>query len=208
MIISNYKRLEKLIINLVTNPALIPLYIKHNILQKKLPIDIELPWWSYKAIRYVDSIVRDKTVFEYGTGGSTILFSRKAKKIVAVEDDKDWFHIVEDRLNKLNITNVEIFLSPFDFRKPENFLESAYLHSVDVDNFDIIIIDGQDWSFQERIKCFRYVEPKMKEGQCIVVDDFWRYEELHHNNKAKSVKVFESVGPCRFGVTSTAVFTY
>jgi hypothetical protein len=48
----------------------------------------------------------------------------------------------------------------------------------------------------------------MKAGCIILVDDFWRYEELLSSHSAQSVQVFESVGPCRIGVTSTAMFFY
>jgi hypothetical protein len=48
----------------------------------------------------------------------------------------------------------------------------------------------------------------MQPGSIILVDDFWRYEELLGSNRAQNVQVFESVGPCRIGVTSTAMFFY
>ena len=48
----------------------------------------------------------------------------------------------------------------------------------------------------------------MQPDSIILVDYFWRYEELLGSNRAKNVNVFESVGPCRFGVTSTAMFFY
>ncbi|GAB3317882.1 hypothetical protein GCM10027299_09330 [Larkinella ripae] len=106
------------------------------------------------------------------------------------------------------MTNVEILNNPFDFHNPDNFESSDYMHAVDKGEFDVILIDGLDKSFKERIKCFRYVEPRMKEGQYIVVDDFWRYPELINSHRAKKFDVFESVGPGRMGVTSTAVFEY
>ena len=71
-----------------------------------------------------------------------------------------------------------------------------------------MIIDGQDKTFRERITYFRWAEPLMKPGSIILVDDFWRYEELFGSNRAHNVQVFESVGPCRIGVTSTAMFFY
>ncbi len=208
MNITNTQRIMKLASNLLSNPDLISSYFKHNIWKKQFPIDLELPWWSYRAIQYVDSIVYGKMIFEYGSGGSTIHFAKHAKNIVAVEDDAKWAELVQSKLEKLNIKNVNIQYSPFDFYHPEGFEKSDYLKMVDMGNFDIIIIDGQDHSFKERLKCFRYVEPRMSTGQFIILDDFWRYEELYKSNCAKEVKVFESVGPSRFGVTSTAVFLY
>ena len=208
MRLTNSQRFLKLVGNLARNPDLIPAYVKHNLIGKQYPIDLQLPWWSYRAISYVDKIVPNKLIFEYGTGGSTVRFAKKAKAILAVEDNANWGQMVKDRIKQLNTTNVEILNSPFDFHNPINFEHSDYLKAVDKGEFDIIIIDGQDRSFNERIKCFRYVEPRMKPGQYIIVDDFWRYEELKKSNNAKEVKVFESVGPGRMGVTSTAVFAY
>lgn len=108
------------------------------------------------------------------------------------------------------VENVEIMYEFYDFKNGKNFEQSDYLKSFDKnsDKYDIIIIDGQDETFKKRIKCFKYVESKVKVGSYIIVDDFWRYEELLSCNRAKEIKVFESVGPCRYGVTSTAVFLY
>ena len=48
----------------------------------------------------------------------------------------------------------------------------------------------------------------MQPGCIIMLDDFSRYTEVLSIHSAKSVKLFESVGPFRFGVTSTAMFFY
>lgn len=209
MHLNNFQRVVKLTTNLVVNPDLLIPYIKHNFWGRgRLPMDLELPWWSYRAIEHVDTLIEGKRIFEYGTGGSTIRFAKKAKLIKAVEDDKKWMDLVKSKLNDQAIKNVEICYEPFDFINPSGFMESKYLKTVDNEEFDIIIIDGQDHTFNERIKCFQYVEPRMKTGQFIILDDFWRYEKLINANRAKSVKIFESVGPCRVGVTSTAVFCY
>jgi hypothetical protein len=54
----------------------------------------------------------------------------------------------------------------------------------------------------------QHAEPVMQPGSTVLVDDFWRYKEMLISNSAQSVQVFESVGPCRIGVTSTAMFFY
>lgn len=210
MNLTNSQRVLKLFGNLLVNPGLIGPYVKHNILTKKMPIEWNLPWWSYKAIQYVDTIVDGKRIFEYGTGGSTVRFASKAKEIIAVEDDDKWMNLVNAKLQEQSLSNARIVHSFFDFKNSVDFERSDYIKMIDKvgGDFDIVIIDGQDGTFQERIKCFRHVEPKMRPGSYIIVDDFWRYEILRKENRAKSVEVFESVGPCRYGVTSTAVFSY
>lgn len=209
MNLTNPQRIIKLLGNLFMHPSLIPKYINHNFINKNLlPMDLGYPWWSYNAIFHVDKIVKGKKIFEYGTGGSTIRYSKLAKSIVSVEDDLKWFEMMNKKLAEQKITNVNLLYVAFDFRSPKNFGSSEYLNAVNNGDFDIIIIDGQDHTFQERITCFRHVEPMMKPGQYIIMDDYWRYEELSTTNNAKKLLIFESVGPGRYGVTSTAIFVY
>jgi hypothetical protein len=208
MDISNTQRLIKLISNLITNSDLIVPYFKMSIFSRKLPIDYEMPWWSFRSITRADNLLIGKRIFEYGTGGSTLRFAKIAAKVVSVEDDLGWMNEVQVRLKKEKISNVDIRLCPFDFKNPVNFESSEYIKAVDGEDWDIVIIDGQDWSFKQRLSCFRRVEPLMLPGTIIIVDDFWRYEELLNSNRATSVEIYESVGPSRIGVTSTAFFFY
>lgn len=208
MFISNKKRVKKVLGNLFYNPRFVPRYVYHNLLSKKYPLDFCLPWWPYSAIEYVDSIVGGKNVFEYGSGGSTLRYGKKAKKIVSIESDENWFARIRKSLNDLDIQNVEILLKKFDFKNPKEFDKSDYLNSLASSDFDIIIIDGQDYSFNERVSCYKHAENFVKEGSIIIVDDFWRYEILKEVTRAKRIKTFESVGPCRYGVTSTGIFYF
>ncbi|GAB3317877.1 hypothetical protein GCM10027299_09320 [Larkinella ripae] len=100
MRLSNSARLFKLVTHLASNPDLLPPYVKHNVLSKKFPIDLELPWWSYRAIDYVDKIIPNKRIFEYGSGGSTIRFAKKAKSILATENDTKWIQFGKEKLEK------------------------------------------------------------------------------------------------------------
>ena len=208
MKISNMQRVQKLVGNLISNPDLIIPYFRMSVFSRKYPIDIGMPWWSFRAIARADQLLAGKRIFEYGTGGSTLRFAKIAKQIVCVENDADWMAIVKDRLEKMNILNVDIKFRPFDFQKTVNFELSEYIKVVDSSSWDVVIIDGQDWSFNARLTCFQRVEPNMTEGSIIIVDDFWRYETLLNSNRAKSVEIYESVGPSRIGVTSTAFFFY
>lgn len=208
MNLSNSQRVLKLIRNLATNPDLVIPYLKTNIFQRKLPIDYPYPWWSFRAIQFLDSQVEGKRIFEYGTGGSTIRYSPMAHSIVAVEDARAWAKMVQSKIEDKKLENITLIEEPFDFDNPEDFEVSGYLHALDKSIYDIIIIDGQNITFTARPICFYHAEKFVREGTMIVVDDFWRYESLLNKNRAKGVKVFESVGPCRFGVTSTAVFFY
>lgn len=209
MHISNTQRVRKLASSLMANPDLILPYVSKSLLNTKLPIDHELPWWSFRAIEYADTLFPGKSIFEFGTGGSTIRYARTCPSITSVEDDAQWLKLVEEKARARKLANITMMYHHFDFDHPQGFSDSAYLRSYDGSRqYDVVIIDGQDKTFRERIACFRHVEPSIKPGGVIVVDDWWRYTELLYTHRAKSVKVFESVGPCRYGVTSTAFFHY
>lgn len=207
MNLSNTQRLMKLTSNLIANPDLITPWVKQSLLYRGFPVDLELPWWSYRAIEAADTIAPGRRIFEYGTGGSTLRYGKVAKSIVSIEDNLMWLDIMRDRLNKHGI-EATLFHHEFDFKNPMNFEESSYLMSIDSNDWDMLIIDGQDESFEQRLACFRHAEPSAEPGDIIIVDDFWRYECLLKESRAKEVDVFESVGPCRIGVTSTAFFHY
>jgi predicted O-methyltransferase YrrM len=176
---------------------------------RRSPLAQNLPWWSFEAIAEADRLFPGKRIFEWGSGGSTLRYALKGAQVNAVEDDSAWMAAVQSALEKAGVAQqVTMKYIPFDFDQPTHFASSANCQAISDGSWDVVIIDGQDKTFRERITCFRQAEPLMQPDSIILVDDFWRYEELLGSNRAKYVNVFESVGPCRFGVTSTAMFLY
>jgi len=127
MKLSNFERITKLASNLTKNPDLILPYVSKSLLNKKFPIDDELPWWSFRAIEYADKVFPGKTLFEFGTGGSTIRYAHVCNSITSVEDNQEWLNIVQDRVNNKKITNVNLLYHYFDFDNPKDFASSKYL---------------------------------------------------------------------------------
>jgi predicted O-methyltransferase YrrM len=130
-------------------------------------------------------------------------------EITAIEDDALWLNAVQTELRNAEVTDrVHLLHIPCNFDDPAAFSRSDYCLALNSREWDVVIIDGQDKTFKERVTCFRQAELLMKPGSIILVDDFWRYEELLDRHRAHSVRIHESVGPCRIGVTSTAMFFY
>jgi predicted O-methyltransferase YrrM len=178
-------------------------------LSRYSPLAQNLPWWSFAAIDAADRLFPGKRIFEWGSGGSTLRYAQKGAQLTAIEYDSVWMAAVQTALQKAGVADlVSMRYIPFDFDQPAHFASSAYCQAISDISWDVVIIDGQDKSFRERITCFRQAEPLMQPGSIILVDDFWRYRELLSSNRAKNVQVLESVGPCRVGVTSTAMFFY
>ena len=174
------QKVGRVITNLLLHPQYIPRCLNHNLINGKTPLDLEVPWFSYAAIDFLEGFLRPSmTVCEYGSGGSTIFFSRRTKAVLSIEDNPKWYELVSKRLQEKAVPNVTLKLCPFDFKNPVGFERSDYLQAMPEEKFDV-----------------------------IVVDDSWRYPTLRKKNRARDLKVFESVGPCRPGVTSTDIYFY
>lgn len=210
MDLTNTQRVLKLTKALITQPQYTPPYLFSNLSNTRhSPLSQNLPWWSFAAIKAADRLFPGQRIFEWGSGGSTLRYARKGCQITAIEDEQAWLDSVQAALAAAGVADrVCLHHIPFNFDHPDNFASSSYCQALSGSQWDVVIIDGQDKTFRERITCFRHADPLMKPGSIILVDDFWRYEELLSSHSAKSVEVFESVGPCRIGVTSTAMFFY
>jgi len=203
------QKIGRVISNLILHPQYISRCLSHNVLNAKTPLDLELPWFSYAAIDFLEEFLEPHmTVFEYGSGGSTLFFARRARSVLSVEDNDRWHELVTSRLELKGLVNASMKLCPFDFKSAAGFDQSDYLLAMPDDRFDIIVVDGsEEWNLIRPI-CFEKAQKHVKKGGVIVVDDSWRYPELRERHQAKDFQVFQSVGPCRPGVTSTDIFFY
>ena len=209
MDLTNPQRVAKLAGDLVRHPGNLPRYVAHNLILRKPPVELELPWFSYGAIDFLENYLRKETrVFEFGSGGSTLFFAHRAKSVVAVEDDAQWCEIVSRQIADHGINNVDLRHVPVTFTTDEAFAKSDYLNAVRDSTFDVIVVDGMDWTANVRPICFEVAEKQIAPGGIIVVDDSWRYRELRRTNRARRFEVFETVGPARYGVTSTDMYFY
>ena len=209
MDLTNPQRVAKLAGHLLQHPGNFPRYVAHNVIVRKPPVELELPWFSYAAIDFLEKYLRpDARVFEFGSGGSTLFFARRAKSVTSVEDNAHWCELVAEKIAGRGIENVDLRHVPVAFTTEEAFETSEYLQAVRQSRFDVIIVDGAEWTANVRPICFRAAQDQIAPGDIIVVDDSWRYRELRQANRARRVEIFESVGPARFGVTSTDVYFY
>ena len=64
-----------------------------------------IPWYSYPAIEYLSNLdFKDKFVLEYGSGNSSLFWAKRAKGVVSIENNKEWFEKIEkQKLHNQNI---------------------------------------------------------------------------------------------------------
>ena len=160
-----------------THPADLIRYVRHF---RSRPLDIEKPWFSWPSIDFLSSYVTPSMrVFEYGSGGSTIFFARRAGKVVSSEDDPQWSQIVGSHCKQSGVNNAEVRNTRLDCASLQVFASCEYVTSLD-DRYDIIVVDGSEkWPIEIlRPTCFYHAEMYVAAGGIIVVDDAWRYDGL------------------------------
>src|SRR6266480_5416369 len=105
---SNLAKVARLVGDLLRNPKYVVGYVSTNLL-REAPLDLELPWFSYAAIDFLaDFIQPHMCVFEYGTGGSTLFFARRARAVTCTEDNLAWLRKVKNHLDRVGLANVSL----------------------------------------------------------------------------------------------------
>ena len=119
-----------------------------------------LPWFTYPSIAFLEPrISPEMTVFEFGSGSSTLWWASRVKRVVAVEHDPLWLAQVRDKAPP----NVELIHRPLD----------TYADSIRAYEgvFDIVVIDGRD-----RNRCAENAPPALNAQGVVIWDNSERPE--------------------------------
>ncbi len=116
----------------------------------------ELPWISYDAQKQLARVLtKNSKVLEFGSGMSTMWYSRHAGTVVSMEDYRPWFDLVAPRVAKLG--NV-------DYRFAAD--RGEYVGLAPDEKYDLIMIDGS-----HRDDCARFAVEHLAKGGVIYLDN-------------------------------------
>ncbi len=146
-----------------------------------------VPQIAPKAIEWLDNYLKkDMIVFEWGSGGSTIYFSKKAKKIISIEHNSKWYKKVSKEIKKKNILNCELILKKPQVLNGKKYISSDknytglgfenYCKAIDSSpdkSFDLVLVDGR-----ARPSCIFHALNKVKNKGYLILDDSQRKEYL------------------------------
>ncbi|HEY83015.1 MAG TPA: class I SAM-dependent methyltransferase [Dehalococcoidia bacterium] len=154
------------------------------------PLSDEAPWIPFKARKWLESYLKpDMTVFEYGSGGSTIFLAQRAKELISIEHDKEWYNLVSSALRKKGISNCKYFLhepekifgetpsygcQSYTSTRMKGFSLMNYVKSIERyqdGSFDLVIVDGR-----ARASCVFHALNKIRDGGYLMLDNSARQE--------------------------------
>lgn len=119
-----------------------------------------IPWYTYPAIEYIKQLdFSGRVVFEYGSGNSTLFWSKNSHQVISIENERQWYEKTSQYASKNIALKLQID-------------ETAYIEEITKheQNFDVIIVDGS-----YRYKCAQVAIKKLNSGGMIILDnsDWW-----------------------------------
>jgi hypothetical protein len=195
--------------NVVTLPGFTLRYLKYRLARPLLKLKYRnaltkipsSPWMSIAAVEIFDALLtKEMKGFEFGSGGSTIFFCRRAGHLVSLEHDAAWHEQIAKKIHDLGIDNVDYHLveKENDSDKPSLIGKRNDDHTVPFtpatcfanyysfidryadESFDFIIVDGR-----ARVESTLHALPKLKKGGILILDNSerLRYTPVHYTLK-------------------------
>ena len=156
-----------------------------------------IPWVTYSFIDFIKGrLHQELSIFEYGSGNSTLFYAKKVKRVVSVEHDEEWFK----KIVKEKAPNAEMIFT--NLTTNGEYSQKAALLG---EKFDVIIVDGRD-----RVNCCKHSVAALSENGVLVLDDSER-ESYHEarvfliDNGFKELS-FSGISPGLFYNKATSVF--
>lgn len=154
-----------------------------------------IPWYTYSAIEYLEQLdFREKRVYEYGAGNSSIFWAKRAKSVISIENNQDWYLRIQ---NNQKLNQKIIFIEE----------EKEYINSIlkSKNKYDLIIIDG-DFRFacaKAAIKC-------LEKGGFIILDNSdWYPETSKLIRESGLIQIdFKGMGPINYYNWTTSIFLH
>jgi hypothetical protein len=203
---------SSLALSLLRSPSQIWPYLCYNPFWRRQPVDVGLPWISFGALKFLNTFLRpEHEVFEYGGGGSTLYFARRTNRVLTLENHPEWHKILTAALAQKQLHNAQCVYQPVSGDEPGLFRNDAFFQRIREQLWDVVLIDcycGYSTTRYGLLRpyAFKLALNQVKRGGIIVLDDSWMYRELLASRTGWRITDFVGAGPCRYGVTSTAVF--
>lgn len=156
-----------------------------------------IPWLTYPAVKFIEGRLQsDWSVFEYGSGNSTLWWSKRVGHVISCEHAHSWFQSIVRSIPD----NVTYLHRPLQY-------DGDYCRVVDEYHceFDVVVIDGRD-----RVNCAFHSISSLKPSGVIIWDNSDRkeYKEGLSFLRNQGFRQIDFVGfsPCSWIISCTSIF--
>jgi Methyltransferase domain len=148
----------------------------------EMPVSVNgdpYPWYTYPALEYLRQLnFSTKTVFEYGSGQSTLFWAGRAATVVSVEHNQAWYEHVRAKLP----ANCTLLYE----RDSDDYAAAIQRFQ---QPFDVIVIDGLVKG-RTRLKCARAAVQRLRPGGMIILDNSdWLPESSRHLRESGLIEI-------------------
>lgn len=143
---------------LCLNPSDIAFALATTLLRHATGRLVRMPWIALPAYRYLRARVRGGTVFEFGSGMSTVWFGRRCEEVHSVEHDRTWCKRVRQATARYPRVDVRLCERREEYVGRIDDFPEGY--------FDVILIDGV-----HRAECHARSLSRLRAGGLLVVDN-------------------------------------
>lgn len=157
-----------------------------------------VPWLNYPAIYFIKGkkeLFKKLSVWEFGSGNSTIWWSANSARVTSVEYDKKWLEQISGQIKN---KNTQFVFNELNEDYPKTILKSKK-------KYDVIVVDGR-----MRVECATNALKCLTKGGVIIWDntDRDRYKkgiELIKKNGFRSID-FYGPAPIDNYLTQTSIY--
>jgi len=130
-------------------------------------LDNYLQRLNLQTVEFLKKIITPESlVLETGSGNSTIWFGKQVKRVIALENDINWYELVRKFAKKENLQNVRLYFDPdYPIKQFKNVMENK-----DIIEYDIILHDGP-YRAAQRVLAMKFIHLFVKSGGYLIVDD-------------------------------------
>lgn len=168
--------------------------------EQSTPVDKDgnsLPWYTYPMLSFLSERTKiHMDVFEYGSGNSTLWWSKQVSTVTACEHDQQWY----DRLRPQMPSNVNYIYCALE---PNGQYSKTAISLTS--KFDCIVIDGRD-----RVNCAKNAIQALKPDGVIIWDnsdrESYQIGYTHLKNEGFKRINFWGLGPINNDEWCTSVF--
>jgi len=127
-----------------------------NLSEPKDALGNWIPLFTYPCVEYLQQFdLREKRVFEWGSGASTLHWMQRAKSVTSIENNRPWFEALSRMTNeKVRLILDETDGFPFQIRK-------------EPEKFDVIVIDAHGYRYDCAVEAIE----KLAAGGMIILDN-------------------------------------